>query len=178
MRPGAEEVVYSSSSSSSSSSYIDISRKWPRKFGLRAFFTAPSERRRVRRRKSRLFKIGNTSSSSVNSDLAYGTGFIKRPKRRSVRGRNGREFRGERREGYSYRESNGRSRVERRDEAGRPPLGRAQTEAEILAIGAGLAKLARDQNRRDLREARNGSRPDLGAGVSAAGYNGQGTNRG
>jgi hypothetical protein len=179
MRPGAEEVVYSSSSSSSSSSYIDISRKWPRKFGLRAFFTAPSERRRVRRRKStRLFKIGNSSSSSVNSDLAYGTGFIKRPRRRSVRGRNGREFRGERREGYSDRESNGRSRVERRGEAGRPPLGRAQTEAEILAIGAGLAKLARDQNRHDLREGRNGSRPDLGAGISAPSYNGQGTSRG
>ncbi|PMD39972.1 hypothetical protein L207DRAFT_529890 [Hyaloscypha variabilis F] len=187
MRPGAEPVVYSSSSSSNSS-YIDISRTYPRKFGLRAFFTAPSERRRVRRRRSsRLMRNGNSSSSSVNSDLAYGTGFIKRPKRRSVRARNGREIGGDR---ASDRENHRRPRGERREEAsagvgagagagsGRPPLGRVQTEAEILAIGAGLAQLAREQNRRDLRDARNGSRADLIAGGSTGGPNGQGPSRG
>jgi hypothetical protein len=178
MRPGAEEVVYSSSSSSSTS-YIDISRTYPRKFGLLAFFTAPSERRRLRRRRSsRLFKIGNSSSSSVNSDLAYGTGFIKRSKRRGVRSRKGKEIGSERRDGVSDRENNRRTRGERRDEIGRPPLGRAQTDAEILAIGAGLAKLARDQNKKDLRDARNGIRPDLVAGNSAGGYNNQGQSRG
>ncbi|KAE9381568.1 hypothetical protein N431DRAFT_476373 [Stipitochalara longipes BDJ] len=174
IRPGAEQVVYSSSSSSSSS-YIDISRKYPR-FGLRAFFTAPSERRRLRRRRStRLMRNGNSSSSSVNSDLAYGTGFIKRPRRRSVRARNGREIGSDR---ASDRENNRRPRGERREEAGRPALGRVQTEAEILAIGAGLAKLAKDQNRRDLRDGRNGGRPDLITGGSTIGLNGQGQSRG
>jgi hypothetical protein len=180
MRPGAEEVVYSSSSSSSSSSsYIDISRTYSRKFGLRAFFTAPSERRRLRRRRSsRLFRNANSSSSTVNSDLAYGTGFIKRPKRRGVRARNGREIGTER---ASDRENNRRSRGERREEAAaaaRGPLARAQTDAEILAIGAGLAKLARDQNRRDLMEARNSNRGDLIAGGSTTGFNNQGPSRG
>jgi hypothetical protein len=182
MRPGPEEVVYSSSSSSSSSSsYIDISRTYSRKFGLRAFFTAPSERRRLRRRRSsRLFRNANSSSSTVNSDLAYGTGFIKRPKRRGVRARNGREIGTER---ASDKENNRRSRGERREEAAaaaaaRGPLARAQTDAEILAIGAGLAKLARDQNRRDLREGRNGGRGDLIAGGSTTGFNNQGPSRG
>src|SRR5882757_8413286 len=69
MRSGTESL-----SSSSSSSYIDISRTFPNRSGLRAFFTTPSERRRLRkRRSSRLLKLSNSSSSSINSDLAYGT---------------------------------------------------------------------------------------------------------
>src|SRR6187402_2637023 len=83
MRPTEVESFSSSSySSSSSSSYIDISRSFPpNRSGIRTFFTAPSERRRLRkRRSSRLLKINNSSSSSINEDLAYGTGFIKRPK--------------------------------------------------------------------------------------------------
>ncbi|CAG9970775.1 unnamed protein product [Clonostachys byssicola] len=72
----------SSSGSTNSSSLMDISRFQDTKtFGgvFSTFFRAPSERRRVRRRrsgkkKSRVLYFGNSSSSSVNSDLAYGTG--------------------------------------------------------------------------------------------------------
>jgi hypothetical protein len=38
---------------------------------------------------------------------------------------------------------------------------RPATDAEILAIGAGLAKLARDQNKLDLRAAKNGKRAEV-----------------
>jgi hypothetical protein len=84
---------HDSYSSSSTSSYIDISRSFPQnRFGLHTFFTAPSERQRLRRQRSRLSKHSNSSSSSVNTDLAYGTGFIKRSKLRRVRSRKGKEI--------------------------------------------------------------------------------------
>uniref|UniRef100_A0A8H7N951 Uncharacterized protein n=1 Tax=Bionectria ochroleuca TaxID=29856 RepID=A0A8H7N951_BIOOC len=80
----------SSSGSTNSSSLMDISRFQDTKsFGgvFSTFFRAPSERRRVRRRrsgkkKSRVLYFGNSSSSSVNSDLAYGTGYIRRRRSR------------------------------------------------------------------------------------------------
>lgn len=166
----------SSFSSSSSSSYIDISRTFPpNRSGIRTFFTAPSEhRRRLRRRRSsRLFKIGNSSSSSVNSDLAYGTGYIKRPKSR-VRSRKGKEIDRERyaeRERYGY--VSDRERVRERTNAtstttirnegrdSRSGLSKAATDAEILAVGAGLAKLAMEQNKLDLKAARSGKKPEI-----------------
>ncbi|KAL3419340.1 hypothetical protein PVAG01_09562 [Phlyctema vagabunda] len=141
-------------SSSSSSSYIDISRTFPRnRFGgaLKTFFTAPSERRRARRKKSaRLLALSNSSSSSVNSDLAYGTGFLRKPKHHKVRSRNGKE-----RESERDRES-ARGSDRERQGLGR----RVATEAEILAVGAGLREIARKQNQLDLRTARDGKRPE------------------
>jgi hypothetical protein len=156
----APDVQSLSSSSSSSSSYIDISRNYPHT-GLRAFFTAPSERRKLRkRRSSRLLKLSNSSSSSINSDLAYGTGFIKRPKSRGVRSRKGKEIDRERHRDYN-RERVDRDSREKGIGKERPGVERrATTDAEIIAVGAGLMKLARDQNKRDLKEAKNGRRPE------------------
>ena len=146
VRPDIESL-----SSSSSSTYIDISRTFPpNKSGIRTFFTAPSERRRLRRRKSgRLFRLSNSSSSSINSDLAYGTGFLKIHKQRGVRSRKGKEI---------DREAN----RERYREGERPTRERrSTTDAEILAVGAGLAALAREQNKLDLKAARSGKKPEL-----------------
>lgn len=87
----------------------------------------------------------HSSSSSINLDLAYGTGYIRRPKRGSVRSRKGKEIdREKQRESKKERDSN-----------------RPATDAEILAVGAGLAKLARDQNKLDLKSSRNGKRAEL-----------------
>ncbi|KUJ22549.1 uncharacterized protein LY89DRAFT_664359 [Mollisia scopiformis] len=169
----------SSYSSSSSSSYIDISRTFPpNRSGIRTFFTAPSEHRRKlrRRRSSRLFKVGNSSSSSVNSDLAYGTGYIKRPKSR-VRSRKGKEIDRERyteRYGEQRYDSRYSDRERERTNAttttirnegrdSRSGLSKAATDAEILALGAGLAKLAKESNKLDLKNSRNGKKPELGA---------------
>lgn len=132
-------------SSSSSSSYLDISRWYP-SFGrsggvLKTFWMTPSERRqRARRRRSLkkknrgIFGFGNnSSSSSVNSDMAYGMGFVKKPKSRNF------SPRGEHAAG-----------LERSD--GRPAqVQRRQTDEEILEIGRKLAKVARDSNREDMR---------------------------
>jgi hypothetical protein len=162
MRPGATEYLSSSASSSSSYELIDISRSYPpNRSGIRTFFTAPSERRRLRRRRSsRLFKLNNSSSSSVNSDLAYGTGYLKKHKRRGVRSRKGKEIDRENgrysqkereREKHSYSDRERVSGSERR----------GNSNAEILAVGAGLAKLAREQNKLDLKAARNGKKPEV-----------------
>ncbi|KUI65983.1 hypothetical protein VM1G_01435 [Cytospora mali] len=132
-------------SSSSSSSYLEISRWYP-SFGrsggvLKTFFQTPSEhrqklrRRRSGRKKKGIFGFGNnSSSSSVNSDMAYGMGFVRKPKSRN----------------FSPRGENGASGRETSD--GRPSrLQRRQTDEEILEIGRQLAKVAREQNREDLR---------------------------
>lgn len=73
----------SSLSSSSSSSYMEIRNSPPRRGNIfTTFFTAPSEhRRRSRRaRAARILPFGNSSSSSVDTDLAYGTGYVRRPR--------------------------------------------------------------------------------------------------
>ncbi|KAH8648995.1 hypothetical protein BGZ60DRAFT_520920 [Tricladium varicosporioides] len=163
--PPQPSQVYLSSSSSSSSSFeiIDISRTFPvNRSGIKTFFTTPSEhkqRRRLRRRSSskRLFKFGNSSSSSVNSDLAYGTGYLKRPKRKGVRSRKGKEIDREDAR-YRYSDREGRARGSDREEGKR--RSRGSTNAEILAVGAGLAALAREQNKADLKAARNGKGPE------------------
>ncbi|KAH6666561.1 hypothetical protein B0J14DRAFT_194180 [Halenospora varia] len=164
--PPQPSQVYLSSSSSSSSSFeiIDISRTFPaNRSGIKTFFTTPSEhkqRRRLRRRSSskRLFKFGNSSSSSVNSDLAYGTGYLKRPKRKGVRSRKGKEIDREDAR-YRYSDREGRARGSDREEGKR--RSRGSTNAEILAVGAGLAALAREQNKADLKAARNGKGPEV-----------------
>ncbi|KAG5946060.1 hypothetical protein E4U60_004542 [Claviceps pazoutovae] len=149
--------------SSSASSFLDISRHYPDKtrFGgiLGTFWRAPSERR-VRRRRSglinkrRVLYFGNSSSSSVNSDLAYGTGFIARRKNRNSiyksRATSG---------SFPANETAGRDRqrineYERSSVAGPSRPGRSKrdnTDAEILAIGRKLSGIARKQNDRDLR---------------------------
>ncbi|KAG9248547.1 hypothetical protein BJ878DRAFT_547976, partial [Calycina marina] len=169
-RPSGAEEYLSSSSSSSSSSYIDISRKFSL-HGVRAFFTTPSEHRKLRRRRSsKLLKHGNSSSSSINSDLAYGTGFLKRPKRRGVRSRRGKEIDRENYRTYVTNVTNEHNREAMRDFARENTKGYTRegrglrnegrgTDAAILAVGAGLAKLARDQNKRDLNEAKNQKMP-------------------
>ena len=165
MRSGAESL-----SSSSSSSYIDISRTFPQnRSGIRTFFTAPSERRRLRRRRSgKLFKLSNSSSSSINSDLAYGTGFLKVHKQRGVRSRKGKEI---------DREAN-RERYREGEKPGRPGRERRPTtDAEIIAVGAGLAALAREQNKLDLKAARSGKGPELVA-VKESRNHDNGTSRG
>ncbi|KAK0126187.1 hypothetical protein ONS95_007804 [Cadophora gregata] len=183
MRATPQSYSYSSSSSSSSNSIVDISHSFPpKRSGIRTFFTAPSERRLRKRRSSRLMRNNNSSSSSVNSnpDLAYGHGYIKRPKLRRVRSRTGREIDREKygdrhnerhyerhSDRYSDREG-GKSRHNERTRestgsgsaSGRGKLG---TTAEILAVGAGLRAIASEQNKRDLREARMGKKPEMAA---------------
>lgn len=128
-----------SCSSSSSSSYIDISRHYPANrpkglAGILSFFTTPAEHRHRRRRKRRLAILGkgNSSSSSINSDLAYGTGFIRRRKSENARGK----------------------RREREPGLRRSPRTVVDDDAEIQRIGAGLAEVARKQNKLDLKERR------------------------
>ena len=138
----------SSSSSSSSSSYLDISRVRPLR-SIRSFFFSPAERRRVRRRKNR-GRLNSPSSSSLDSNLAYGTGFIKVHKRRGARREKGKE-----------RDTKGDDRRLKQQVTREGIDGRPTTDAEILAIGAGLAKLARDQNKADLKGLRDGSRSEV-----------------
>lgn len=127
-------------------------------------------------------KNNNSSSSSVNSnpDLAYGHGYIKRPKLRRVRSRSGREIDREK-YGDRYNERNYERQIDRysdreggksryneraRESTGSGSAsgrGKVGTTAEILAVGAGLRAIASEQNKRDLREARMGKRPELAA---------------
>ncbi|KAM0455459.1 hypothetical protein ACHAPV_007801 [Trichoderma viride] len=150
-----------SSANSSSSSYLEISRQYPSgRYGgfFSAFMKAPSERRRRRRRGSGtkkrrgvFFNGGNNSSlSSVNSDLAYGTGFVKKDKDKSthysssvagstVSGAQPQQYPG----AVSGRRSPKRLNEKKRD----------KTDEEILAIGRQLSDLARQSNEEDLRAA-------------------------
>ncbi|KAJ6445852.1 involucrin repeat protein [Purpureocillium lavendulum] len=179
-----------SSSSSISSSLLDISRHYPHssRFGgvFGTFFRAPSERSRLRRRRSggarkrRILYFGNSSSSSVNSDLAYGNGYIARPNGRSPSPR----------ESFGAASSRtaaaagvaagvaataataaGRSQQHRGPAAGyatdgsnRPGPRRAKTDEEILELGRQLQDFARKQNGQDLK-ASGRSRP---SGLMAA----------
>ncbi|KAJ9142099.1 Involucrin repeat protein [Pleurostoma richardsiae] len=133
----------SSSYSSSSSSYLDISRRYPRRGGIfRTFFSAPAEHKHryhtKKKKKTKFLGFGrNSSSSSVNSDLAYGTGFIKKPKSR----------------GPTTPIDVGAPPRPDRYHARSSGLNRKSSEEEILRIGQELAKVARDQNREDLRMA-------------------------
>jgi hypothetical protein len=139
---------YSDGLSSSSSSFVDISRTFPLQArsavsAIRAFFTAPSERkRRVRRHKSRVsMKMGNSSTSSVNSDLAYGTGYIRKRKSQKFYARDS----GRKRESSGYGPGRASTSGKKKDH---------YADAAILEVGAGLAALARKQNRLDLIDGR------------------------
>ncbi|ESZ97485.1 hypothetical protein SBOR_2174 [Sclerotinia borealis F-4128] len=161
MEYGPPSAQYLSTSGSSTSSYLDISRNFPTiGFGFKSFFSTPSEksdskRKKEKKKKSKkLTKHNSSSSSSLNEDLAFGTGFLRYRRKRSVRARDGRDRQWET-VGYKSSKENlkdTRSAISERPTSARRPT----TDAEILAVGAGLAKLARDQNKKDLKNAKNG----------------------
>ncbi|RKF83577.1 hypothetical protein GcC1_001001, partial [Golovinomyces cichoracearum] len=179
-----------SSFSSSSSSYLEISRsRSVERSGISTIFKSPLEhkyRAKKKKKKTRktFFPFGNnSSSSSVNSDLAYGTGFIKVPKGQ-VRSQKSKEIpegsrskerhskenhfgrlaqkehtaqAGSSSERSSYSGSDGRhikekARQKRRisNHSSKKHLNDAAMTAEIMAIGAGLAKLDKESNKANL----------------------------
>ncbi|RKF72340.1 hypothetical protein GcM1_248084, partial [Golovinomyces cichoracearum] len=182
-----------SSFSSSSSSYLEISRsRSVERSGISTIFKAPLEhkyRAKKKKKKTRktFFPFGNnSSSSSVNSDLAYGTGFIKVPKgqvrsqksketpegsrskeRHSKENHYGRLTQkehtaqaGSSSERSSYSGSDGRhikekARQKRRiaNRSSKKHLDDAAMTAEIMAVGAGLAKLDKESNKANLTSA-------------------------
>ncbi|KAK1997529.1 hypothetical protein LX36DRAFT_534630, partial [Colletotrichum falcatum] len=158
MRPrGASS---SSSSSSTSSSLLNISAKSPRFGGVfSTFFRAPSEQRNRRRRKkqkARILSFGNSSSSSVNSDMAYGRGYIDRDKSQPPSPMP---------QGHP---SPALHRASPADASYRPPLApRDKTDEEILNIGRQLQDIARKQTQADFKAASK-SRASQVAGAAAA----------
>lgn len=171
-----------SSQTSSSSSYLEISRTYPSQTkAVRNFFMASSERmRKVKKKKCRasFFRFGcNSSSSSVDSDLAYGTGFIRISKRKSRR-RTANEFVQKNDESSTKKPQNGHDDIcrekirstcnsrssgctsssavercqydrkcrqkKRNKKPSKQDPNNININAEILAIRAGLTKLARD----------------------------------
>ncbi|KAM0512229.1 hypothetical protein ACHAPE_009045 [Trichoderma viride] len=150
-----------SSANSSSSSYLEISRQYPSgRFGgfFSAFMKAPSERRRRRRRGSGtkkrrgVFFAGgsNSSHSSINSDLAYGTGFVRKDKDKSTRYSS--SVAGSTVSGAQPPQSPG-AVAGRRSPKRLNEKKRDKTDEEILAIGRQLSDLARQSNEEDLRAA-------------------------
>ncbi|KAL7912115.1 hypothetical protein GGI35DRAFT_307194 [Trichoderma velutinum] len=162
-RSRASSGSLSESPSSSSSSYTEISRVYPTtRFGnfISTFVKAPSEvRRRHRRRGSGTKKRrgvffgggSNSSHSSINSDMAYGTGFVKKEKDQSTR--------------YSSSVAGSAVSGSRQQQQQQYPPAvankpspkllnegkRNKTDEEILAIGRQLSDLARRSNEEDLR---------------------------
>ncbi|CCU76287.1 hypothetical protein BGHDH14_bghG002320000001001 [Blumeria hordei DH14] len=133
------------SSTSSSSSYLEISRSFPaRKSRIRSFFTAPSEQKqKLKKGKTRkhFFRFGgssgsSSSSSSVDSDLAYGTGFIKLPRSRKKRHKAQ-----ERGKDQKLHPTKNADKFSKRQQDTTSPT------ASILAIGSGLARLAAHQSK-------------------------------
>lgn len=131
------------SSSNTDSDLLDISR--PSKFGFKSFFFGSSQlkhrpKHRVRKKPStRIFRFGNSSSSSVNSDLAYGKGYIDRRRSRSpglpspTRSHRSRRYSGEK-------------------ERGPASSRRGQTEDEkILELGRQFSELARQSDREEKK---------------------------
>ncbi|KAF3075977.1 hypothetical protein CFAM422_001195 [Trichoderma lentiforme] len=162
-RSRASSGSLSSSPSSSSSSYTEITRVYPTsRFGnfISTFVKAPSEVRRKHRRRGSGTKKrrgvffgggSNSSHSSINSDMAYGTGFVKKEKDRSTR--------------YSSSVAGSAVSGSRQQQQQQyPPAAanrpspkllnegkRNKTDEEILAIGRQLSDLARRSNEEDLR---------------------------
>ncbi|KAF7536608.1 hypothetical protein G7Z17_g13021 [Cylindrodendrum hubeiense] len=171
-------------SSSSDSSLLDISRyKDTKQFGgiLGTFFRAPSEKNRQRRRakkKRRVLYFGNSSSSSVNSDLAYGAGYIKGTKTRSFSPQERRASQEFRRTSQEFRRTSQefrRSSQEFSRPDAPPPLParrerehqsaryKRDPDAEIMNLGRQLSDLARRQHEDDHRHSGRGKGLALGA---------------
>ncbi|KAK8083282.1 hypothetical protein PG996_002063 [Apiospora saccharicola] len=150
------DLSLSPSSSSTTSSLLNISRD--NKWGFGSFFSSTSAKQRhkkirKKRSKKRFFRLGNSSTSSTNSDLAYGKGYIDRDGRRS------RDFTPPGKHNKPYRDGL---------EGQRPlPPKREQTDEEILELGRKFAELARQQNNEDLRVAGR-HRPSALVGAAAA----------
>ncbi|KAL6694972.1 hypothetical protein J3F84DRAFT_375719, partial [Trichoderma pleuroticola] len=183
-RSRASSGSLSSSPSSSSSSYTEISRVYPAsRFGnfISTFVKAPSEvrRRRCRRgsgtkkRRGVFFGGGsNSSHSSINSDMAYGTGFVKKEKDRSTRYSSSVA-------GSAVSGSRQQQQQQQQQQQYPPPAAnrpspkllnegkRNKTDEEILAIGRQLSDLARRSNEEDLRAAGK-TRPSGLASTAAA----------
>ncbi|TFA98561.1 hypothetical protein CCMA1212_009753 [Trichoderma ghanense] len=181
-RSRASSGSLSSSLSSSSSSYTEISRQYPTsRFGgfFSTFIKAPSEVRRrqrrrgsgTKRRRGVFFGGGsNSSHSSINSDMAYGTGFVKKEKDRSTRysssvaGSAASSSHPQQQLPYSQYPAALPNRPSPRlsNEAKRN-----KTDEEIIAIGRQLSDLARRSNEEDLRHAGK-TRPSGLASTAAA----------
>ncbi|KAJ9149133.1 Involucrin repeat protein [Coniochaeta hoffmannii] len=141
-----------SNTSSTSSSLLNISRK-PRGFGIRSFFTSSSK---SKKKKRRAFRSKNSSSSSVDSDLAYGKGYIPKSAVNSPRRAPGHP---------SYRDASAPAF----GPDGRPALRRGQTDEEILELGRQLSLYARAENDKDLMRAGRSRPSQIAAGVAVAG---------
>ncbi|KAI0600237.1 hypothetical protein F4775DRAFT_546853, partial [Biscogniauxia sp. FL1348] len=121
-----------SSSSSTSSSLVNISQPLQR-FGFGSFFSGGSQQqehraKKKKKKRSRFLRFGNSSSSSLGSDLAYGKGYIDRRR--------------------SSREFSPPSKQKRR----RPsPPKRSGTDEEIIELGRKFAEIARQQQMEDLK---------------------------
>ncbi|TGO31305.1 hypothetical protein BPAE_0001g02040 [Botrytis paeoniae] len=165
MEYGPRPTEYLSTSGSSTSSYLDISRHFPTKgFSFKSFFSTPSEKSVSKKKKEKkkkkskeLTKHNTSSSSSLNEDLAFGTGFLRYRRKRSVRARDGRDRQWET---IGYKSSKENLKDTRSPTNDRPTSSkRPTTDAEILALGAGiagLAKLALDHSNKDAKNGKNG----------------------
>lgn len=140
-----------SNTSSTSSSLLNISRK-SRGFGIRSFFASSSGSKKKKKR--RAYRSKNYSSSSVDSDLAYGKGYIPRSTVNSPRLSPGRP---------SYRDGS----TPALGPDGRPALRRGQTDEEILELGRQLSLYARAENDKDLKRMGRSRPSQIAAGVAA-----------
>ncbi|KAF5019582.1 hypothetical protein F66182_8413 [Fusarium sp. NRRL 66182] len=170
-RPQTPSSIFSSSSDSSS--LLDISRyKDTKEYGgvFGTFFKAPSDRIKQRlhkkkQKKRRVLYFGNSSSSSVNSDLAYGQGYIKQAKSRTLSPRS----RGSG-QGSAPASAYGPGHAQRRRSSGgsdrtpRPTPQKKTADEEIMALGQQLSDLARRSKEDEQRQASKGS----GKGKAAA----------
>ncbi|KAI1485464.1 hypothetical protein F5X96DRAFT_682790 [Biscogniauxia mediterranea] len=131
-RNSREAGLQNSSSSSTSSSLVNISQPLQR-FGFGSFFSGGSQQqehrpKKKKKKRSRFLRFGNSSSSSIGSDLAYGKGYIDRRR--------------------SSREFSPPSKQKRR----RPsPPRRSGTDEEIIELGRKFAEIARQQQVEDLK---------------------------
>ncbi|KAF4947694.1 hypothetical protein FGADI_10203 [Fusarium gaditjirri] len=187
-RPQTPSSVFSSSSDTSTS-LLDISRyKDTKQFGgvLGTFFKAPSDRvkqrlHRKKKQKRRVLYFGNSSSSSVNSDLAYGQGYVRQPKSRTLSPRSQSRASGQ---GYAFSPGHGPSQGHRRrssggsDRASRPTPRKKTADEEIMALGQQLSDLARrskeDEQRLSSRGSGKGKAAALGLAAGAAMASGYG----
>ncbi|KAJ4297179.1 hypothetical protein N0V88_004097 [Collariella sp. IMI 366227] len=172
----------SSSSSSTSSSLLNISRK--SRFGIRTFFTA-SRVKKVKKRRS--FRKNNKSSSSFDSDLAYGAGYVSRSSSDESHGdyqqhtqhahhrpQHNIQHHPPQHPQYQQHPQHAQPQSHRPSgddplfgPDGRPALHRAKTDEEILALGRKLSDLARAENKKDLERAGK-KRPSRMAAAAAA----------
>ncbi|KAL9574848.1 hypothetical protein ACKAV7_000845 [Fusarium commune] len=187
-RPQTPSSVFSSSSDTSTS-LLDISRyKDTKQFGgvFGTFFKAPSDRvkqrlHRKKKQKRRVLYFGNSSSSSVNSDLAYGQGYVRQPKSRTLSPRSQSRASGQ---GYAFSPGHGPSQGHRRrssggsDRASRPTPRKKTADEEIMALGQQLSDLARrskeDEQRLSSRGSGKGKVAALGLAAGAAMASGYG----